>query len=76
MCYVIKTSQTGIYVNIDVPEFRDAQNLAFEYAQKHKEDVLVINDDDNAILCIAVIGNRGDASLSLCTTGSKDTTAF
>jgi hypothetical protein len=56
MCYVIKTSQTGIYVN--------------------KEDVLVINDDDNAILCIAVIGNRGDASLSLCTTGSKDTTAF
>lgn len=72
MTYRIRGVQTGEYLTLDIPGFRGNQLFALEMAKKRKEDVIVILEEDDAILCVATHDNHGDTYLSLCTTGSKD----
>ena len=76
MSYRIRVVQTRAYLSLDVPTFHEAQIIARDHADKYPDDVAVINDDDDAILCVATRDNHGYSYLALCTTGNTDDPSY
>jgi DnaJ-class molecular chaperone len=72
MTYRIRGVQSGDYLTLDIPGFRGNQLFALQMARERKEDVNVICEEDDAILCTATSDNHGDVYLALCTTGNLD----
>ena len=72
MGYALKDLTHNTYLDLGIEDFREAQIAALGKARLLKADVVVINEDDDYFLCVAVF-ERGEAHLSLSTSGLKDT---
>ena len=73
MTYRIRVIDTREYLTLDIPGYKENQEYAREMSNKLKKDVAIINEEDDAILCIAQYDFRhGGSYLSLCTTGNHD----
>jgi len=71
MPYSLRVVYNREYVEIGINGFKEAQEKVLRESNLRGRDIVVINDDDNCILCTAVF-HSGEASLSLCTTGGID----
>lgn len=74
MTYSVKVVATKEYVHIDAPTFKSAQGVALAHSLNNKQDVLVINNDDDNVLCVATYSDSPEphSHLSLSTIGAID----
>jgi len=62
--------QNGIYVTrVHLTSFKHAQDEALYLADSTKVDVVVVNSENEDVLCTAVIRNAAPAEIWACTTG-------
>lgn len=75
MTYRTKVTDTKEYLTLDIPGFRENQEYALEMSNKLKKDIMIINEEDDAILCMALT-HSGGSYLVLTTSGVKDDISF
>jgi hypothetical protein len=72
MSYRLKVVQTKQYPAIGIKGFKEAQDEAITNAVVLREDVMIINEDTDDILAVAVYHQADDVRLELSTSGLCD----
>jgi hypothetical protein len=71
MTYRVKEIEHNKVLATGLVRYKTAQQHALDACKTMEENVIVVNEDDDDILCIA-LPNEGHPYLSLVTSGAKD----
>lgn len=73
MSYRLKAINTQQYVEIGIPTFARAQELAIKSATENRDDVSVISEHTDEVLCTASYNQVDDVRIGLTRFELKDT---